>query len=186
MFDLDRTAQAAARFLSRAPQHQLSKLKLMKLLYIADRTAFATYGATISGDRLVSMPHGPVLSRTLGALKMEDAAPDAWTAWVRHTGGHNFRLADGANIDAAGRLSDADIAIIDDVWDRFGTMAPWQLRDWTHDPTNCPEYEDPHGSSHEITTEALGRAVGFTPEQIEAAKQYNDELDSISRALAAL
>lgn len=186
MFDLDRTAQAAAYLLAKAPQHTLSKLKLMKLLYLADRTSFATYGTTISGDRLVSMPHGPVLSRTLGALRMEDAAPADWTMWVRHAGGNDFTLADHADIDAAGRLSDADIAILDDVWTGFGAMTAIQLRNWTHDPHNCPEYRDPNGSSHPITIEDLGRALGFTAAEIAAAEAYNDELDSITRALAAL
>ena len=47
-------------------------------------------------------------------------------------------------------LSDADIECLDAVWDRFGHMHWRELVDWTHDPKNVPEWEDPEGSSYLI------------------------------------
>jgi len=54
----------------------MNYLKLMKLLYLADRESMRRNGRPISGDRYVSMDHGPVLSQTLnlinGARKFEE------------------------------------------------------------------------------------------------------------------
>ena len=63
-FDQRKVAQAAAWFVSRSGG-AINILKLMKLLYLADRQALASFARSISGDRMVSMPHGPVLSQTL-------------------------------------------------------------------------------------------------------------------------
>ena len=46
----------------------VDKLKLMKLLYLADRCHFISDGYSITGDIPYAMKHGPVLSRTLDAL----------------------------------------------------------------------------------------------------------------------
>ncbi len=66
-FSLEKAAQVAATFVALAPNHRLNRLKLMKLLFLADRTAFAQYGMTITGDKLVVMDQEPVLSGTLDA-----------------------------------------------------------------------------------------------------------------------
>jgi len=63
LFDEQRTAQAAAFFLHKAGG-QMSKVKLMKLLYLAERESYRRYGEPISGDTLLSTPGGPVLSTT--------------------------------------------------------------------------------------------------------------------------
>lgn len=186
VYDRVKAAQAAAVLLSKAPGHRLSRLKLMKLMYLADRRAFAHRGSTISGDRLVAMPHGPVLSRTLGALKMEDAAPADWLDWVTWINGNDYQLADHADITNAGRLSQADLDDLASTWDEFGSMTAWQLREWTHDSRNCPEYHDPHGSSMPIDMIELALAVGLTRDEAEAALAQQEEADSIDRALAAL
>lgn len=67
LFNEKRTTQAAAFFLFKAGG-KLPVLKLMKLLYLAERESYRQYGEPISGDNLVSMPHGPVLSQTLNLM----------------------------------------------------------------------------------------------------------------------
>lgn len=63
LFNEKKAAQAAAFFLFQAGQ-PVSVLKLTKLLYLAERRSFERHGSPMIGDRLVSMPHGPVLSVT--------------------------------------------------------------------------------------------------------------------------
>lgn len=65
MFNERKAAQMAAFFLRETPDSTMPHWKLMGLLYISDREALRAFGWPISGDRLVSMPHGPVLSHTL-------------------------------------------------------------------------------------------------------------------------
>ena len=63
LFNERRTAQVAAFLLHRAGG-SLPLIKLMKLMYLAERLSLQRYGEPLTGDRLVSMGHGPVLSRT--------------------------------------------------------------------------------------------------------------------------
>jgi hypothetical protein len=41
---------------------RMEYVRLLKLLYIADREMMAEAGAPVTGDRAVAMDHGPVLS----------------------------------------------------------------------------------------------------------------------------
>ena len=62
----------------------LPLIKLVKLLYLAERLSLQRYGEPITGDKLVSMPHGPVLSMTYdhinGALPSMEGGWDTWIA----------------------------------------------------------------------------------------------------------
>ena len=64
-------------------------------------------------------------------------------------------------------LSDADLAVLDDVWQRFGHMTALGLRNWTHN--NCAEWKDPDGAMIPMTPEDLFSALRFTQEQTQAA-----------------
>ena len=70
-----------------AAKFEMAVLKLMKLLYLAERRSFELYSEPIIGDRLVSMPHGPVLSFTFNHMNGQlESKPDGWAAWI---GGRN-------------------------------------------------------------------------------------------------
>lgn len=63
----DKATQTAARLLSHAGG-RLPVLKLMKLLYLAERRAIVEYGRPMVFDSYCSMPHGPVMSFTLDRI----------------------------------------------------------------------------------------------------------------------
>jgi len=81
LFDEQRTAQAAAFFLHKA-EGRMPLFKLMKLLYLAERESYRRYGEPISGDQLVSTPHGPALSLTLDMMNGGGDAQDGWNHWI--------------------------------------------------------------------------------------------------------
>lgn len=82
MFNERKVAQMAA-YLLKKRGGCMSHLKLMKLLYLADREAMDRYGAPMSGDRVVSMPQGPVLSMTLNLVDGDiESSPNGWDGWV--------------------------------------------------------------------------------------------------------
>ena len=64
----------ACRFLKRA-SGKMGYFKMIKLMYIAERTALLQWGRSITFDRFVSMPQGPVLSRTLDLI-VEEPQPN--------------------------------------------------------------------------------------------------------------
>ena len=65
-FDADKAVAAMVAILRHTGT--IDKLKLIKLLYLADRDCFLEYGHPITGDRPVAMPHGPVPSGCLHVL----------------------------------------------------------------------------------------------------------------------
>lgn len=163
MVDQRKIAQIASYFLTKAGGSD-NLLKLTKLLYLAEREALAVRGRGMSGDKPVSMPHGPVLTRTLDLANGAGPEVDGgWKDWIEDRSNYNVRLRRGKREltrDSFDYLSDSEIELLDNVWEQFGGMSGFQLRDWTHD--NCPEWENPNGSSAPIPFERIFRAVGYS------------------------
>ena len=61
MFDIKKTTHVAAYFLWKRGG-QMSTLKLMQLMYLAERSFLLEHGERLTGDTMVSMPKGPALS----------------------------------------------------------------------------------------------------------------------------
>lgn len=187
MFNERKAAQAAAWFLQRQGK-AMSHLKLIKLLYLADRAALAEYGFSITGDRLVSMPHGPVLSKTLDLINgYEQRVEDGWEAWISDRENHTVALRErgalGTNLD---ELSAAEMDVLNRVWQQFGHMDQWALRDYTHDPKNCPEWQDPQGSAMPITFQRLFEALGRSTHDAKLLAERIEEQDRIDKLFASI
>jgi len=169
-FREEKATQAAARLL----QHRggrMHYLKLLKLLYLADRRALVELGRPISYDLFVSMPHGPVLSRTydLIAAEPDPESPSYWRRFISGPDAYAVQLLTDAV--PSDHLSRAEEEILDRVFREFGHWDRWKLRDYTH---SLPEYRDPGGSSLPIGIEEILLAQGMSREDAEAIK---DELD---------
>lgn len=158
MFDERKVAQMAAYLLAKGGG-KMSHLKLMKLLYLADRESMERFGMPISGDRIVAMPHGPVLSMTLNLTNGDvESAPGGWESMISDKANHELSLKPSVNVDDLDELSPADLSVLEAVWNQFGGMDKWTIRDYTH--THCPEWKDPHGSSLPIPYERIFKALG--------------------------
>ena len=184
MFNEQKTAQIAAWFLDQ-DGGSMPHLKLMKLMYLAERESMGRHGYTMTGDRFVSMPHGPVLSLTLN--HMDDAlesAPDGWDSWVSDKANFVVGLVREVSRDALDELSDADLDVLTSVWKKFGWMTKYQIRDYTHDPRNCPEWRDPEGSSYPIAYETVFEALGHEKAIAEAMAKELKAQNQLARVLA--
>jgi uncharacterized phage-associated protein len=129
-FDFDRSLQAAAYLLKKTKGKKLSYLHLLKMLYIADREYLAENGYMITGDRVVAMQRGPVLSHILDLIKGKVADAEKWQCSIQTFKGHDVRLIDDPG---DGDLSRAITAKLDAVFERFGDMEPFRVVDLTHD-----------------------------------------------------
>lgn len=187
LFNEKRTAQAAAFLLHRAGG-RLPLLKLMKLMYLAERESLRKYGEPITGDKLVSMPHGPVLSMTYehmnGALR---SVQRGWSSWIDDRAGHDLALRDPSMIRSPEEdlleLSDDDLEVLDGVWAKFGHMGKFDLVEYTHSEA-CPEWVDPQGSSAAIPLERLFSALGFSSEGINSAVSHLKEQAQLNAAFS--
>lgn len=176
-----KAAQVAAYFVHKSGG-AINVLKLMKLMYLAERKSYARFGEPIIGDRLVSMDHGPVLSRTLNHINgFRPSVDKGWDYWIadraEHTIGLRRELDDP--LKELLELSDADLEILDLMWNEYGHLDRFELADFTHEI--CPEWEDPKGSSKDIPYRNLLAAVGFSEEvaaEVEARLAEQDKLQS--------
>jgi uncharacterized phage-associated protein len=160
LYDETRAAQVVA-YMLHLGGGQLDLLKLTKLCYLAEKHSYAELGEPLTGDRMASLEHGPILGDTYDKTKR--IHPEGvWAAWLRkregNTIGLSHALADPREeLDA---LSRADFKVIEEVWAKFGHMSGSGLRNWTHDPKNCPEWDDPGKSSNPIRSETLFKSIG--------------------------
>lgn len=139
-------------------------MKLLKLLYLADRKALGEMGRPITFDRYVSMPHGPVLSRTYDVMCAEpDPFIESYWGTLIERDGYDVRLH-AAKVPND-QLSPAEEALLDSVWAEFGHYEKWALVNYTH---TLPEWEDPHGSSAPIHVRDILIAQGLRPEDVDA------------------
>jgi uncharacterized phage-associated protein len=186
LFNERKAAHAAAFLLFRAGG-ALPLIKLVKLLYLAERLSLTRYGEPLTGDRIVAMTHGPVLSMTYdhinGALP---SAAGGWDTWIADRAGHVVALRDESTVRSPEQdllcLSDSDLEVLGETWAQFGHWDKWKLVDFTHSSA-CPEWEDPEGSSKAISYELLFTKLGYSQDKVQALV---DRVAQQSRIAAAL
>ncbi|MCK8779102.1 Panacea domain-containing protein [Rhizobium sp. NTR19] len=180
-----KAAQLIASLILKTGGHSLNVLKAVKLVYLVDRESIKRYGFPVLEENRVSMPHGPVNSSTYSHINGEyDLDECGWSDFLEDRAQHRIALTDSRiTVDDLDELSDADLACVDAVWETFGAMDQWQLRDWTHDPKNVPEWEDPNGGSAVIPMQRILNSVGV--ENADEFLQLSDSFKAIDRAFEA-
>ena len=170
MFDIKKATHAAAyRLWKRGGE--MSSHKLMNLMYLAEKQFLLQHGERLTGDAMVSMPKGPVLSGVCDCFMSGD---EYWCSWVNNPGNYNLALDDTIKInqedplDTFDELSLADQKTLDVVYAEFGSMNRWQLGRLLRDTVFCPEWEDPQGSSYPILPSALLMKNGKTKAEVDA------------------
>lgn len=166
MFRQDKSTQMAAQFLQLAGG-RMPYIALLKLLYLADKEMLLRWGKPVTYDRWVSMRKGPVLSATYDLIKAPDTRPTYWNSHIQ-TVDHEVRLVDAPGSDA---LSQAEDAIIAEVFQEHGSKDRWDLVDLTHE---LPEWSDPGSGTVEITYADVLKVEGLSAEEIR------DTLDNIA------
>jgi uncharacterized phage-associated protein len=167
----DKATQAAARLL-KLRGGKMSHLKLIKLLYLVEREALTRYGAPLSYDTYVSMPHGPVVSSTLDRINTGEAYRGGY--WDQHIApkvDNEVALRNPADIPED-QLSAAEQGLIDEIFRKYGHLDRWKLVELTH---RLPEWTDPQGSSIPISPDEILRSEGYSEEDIEQIKAEWEE-----------
>ena len=132
-------------------------IRLLKLLYIADREMLAEHGHTITGDEAVAMKKGPVLSRTYDLLKGEGHGATVWANFIQ-TEGYQAVLR---RKPGRGKLSAAALVKLNEVSARYSNMATDDLIAETHKFREWRKVFPPGSrSSHLIPWELVLRVLG--------------------------
>ena len=174
--DIDKAIAATAYLIQKAGG-RYDVFVLMKTLSLADRAALINHGRTITGDKLVSMDKGPVVSGIYDMIKGKEVRghPDALTKWKKHITereSHLLRLRDNPEM---GFLSVREMEILDEAFHTISQIPAYWLADWTH--RNFPEWKDPKGSSLEINPAEILKTAKKSVEEI---KEIDEELSSLN------
>jgi uncharacterized phage-associated protein len=161
-----RKAAQAAAYLVSLNSGQMDMLSLLKILYLSDRKSLSERGRPITGDAMVSMPHGPVLSRIYDSMKCgpEEGQIQPWNEYLTERENNTISLRQ-ANPPTE-ELSQFERDILEGTLAQYGGFGPWELRAITH---SLPEYRDPQGSSLPIDPVIILKAEGWSDEEIHDA-----------------
>jgi uncharacterized phage-associated protein len=117
-------ASHASRWLLSKHGGTLDRMKLIKLIFLADRLHLARYGRPIVGGRYRAMQHGPVASEFYNQIKNNELEG---TAQV----GTTYRIQVVTEPDED-ELSETDIEILREIDGKYGSLDSIRLRDMTH------------------------------------------------------
>jgi uncharacterized phage-associated protein len=174
-----KAAQAGAHLLVRN-NGTMNYMMLVKLMYLADRTTLIERGQTITGDEMFALPKGPVLSTVLDWISEGSPLSAPQPAWFEYISiPENYSVSLKKANPEVDELSDYELQVLDNVYDRFGKMNRWDLVKLLHDA--LPEWTDPQGSSFRIAPEKILEAAHRTPEEISRIARRAHELEVFDR-----
>lgn len=178
VFNERKAAQAAAQLLLMHTGHSMDLYRLLKLLYIADRRSLVETGYAITGDTMVSMRFGTVLSSVYDAIKDSRKFP-TWSEYIGRGNENSVVLLEAE--PEAGELSRYEVGLLREVHSEFGNYSFNDLRDFTHE---LPEWRDPGNSSSPIAPEEILRSAGRSEEEIQRVAASAEAHWRTARALA--
>jgi uncharacterized phage-associated protein len=169
-FHLEKSIQATAALLRTSHGNRMSRLRVLKLLYLAERQVLKETGRTITGDRPVAMDHGPVLTGIYNLIKGEHADARRWDHFIEREGEHDIHLkADPGN----GKLSRYELEKLTTTAKAFETYNDWSLSEHTHTFPEWKKNKPPKGSSVPIPTDDVLAALKMLSRKDDLQKDAN-------------
>lgn len=181
-FDEKKATQAAAHLLA-LDGGAMKYMKMIKLLYLADRHAIIQQGCPITGDRFVSMKNGPVLSQVFDFIKGSPGTGNYWRQFISQPANYTVELlSDSQAAPPLEDLSEQEVEWLNYVYSVYGHMSEWALVHHCHD---LPEWEDPGASSVPIPVERILAGARVTAEEIAAIQAENEAVRQMDQLLGS-
>lgn len=139
-FSADKFIQAIV-FFSHAGVRDLTKMKIHKLLYFADKLHLLRFGRPIIGDRYFALEYGPVASQAQNRLDsaaetLVEQGPDETAAlfagFAKMVPGARYPVVVAVGDVDAKVFSRSDLEILSEVVQRYGQMTAAALSQITH------------------------------------------------------
>jgi uncharacterized phage-associated protein len=166
LFNEMKATQATARFL-RLRGGRMSYVKLIKLLYLADREALLRWGRPITTDCHISMDNGPAVCR-IDDLIRNEPAPNCFKIWGKFISApENYEVCLLAD-PGTGELSAAEKELIDEVFEHHGHASRWAVVDYTH---SLPEWVYPDGGTRPIEYRDILKTAHKTEAEISVIEE---------------
>lgn len=169
-FNDAKTAQAAAHLL-KLNGGTMPYMVLIKLLYLTDRKMLLDHGRPVTGDKLFSMRHGPVLSRVLDFVTYgpKKEPETVWFSLITEPSGYDVSLkVEEPPVDELSPLELNLMKAVHEKYGKLGTENRWDLVDLLH--RILPEWKDPGDTSTRIEYADILRADDRSEEEIALIK----------------
>jgi uncharacterized phage-associated protein len=158
IFKFDKAIQAAAYLLSRESCKEMNYMRLLKILYIADRESIRLTGRPITGDHVVAMVRGPVLSNIFDLIKGCHLRSPEWAKVMRRDEFNVQLISD----PTPSNLSRFDIETLERVAEEHRSHDEWEMVTITHEFPEWIKNKPGNSSMNDIPfidiLQALGRS----------------------------
>ncbi len=154
-FDFDKAVQSVGFLLRRETCRRMNYMRLLKILYLAEREILKESGKPLTGSRVLAMQRGPVLEDVYSLIRSQHVETPRWAKFFQK---ENFELL---MIDdpGVGRLSRFVTDTLESVASLHEQDDEWAMVEFTHLLTEWKK-NDPGLSSKEIPLEDILAAVG--------------------------
>lgn len=179
-FGTRKIVEAAATLLRAEACRRMSYLRLLKLLYIADRESLRESGRPIVGTRPVAMDFGPVLSEVLDLVNGQHADEAVWSEFIRKDG-YAVALEKDPGVLS---LSRHEIERLTKTSEEYRNTDDWEIVKQTH---AFEEWKNniTLGTSTPIPLEDMIKAVGRANE-LEDILQEAEQTTVLRRLLSSV
>src|SRR5579859_6121450 len=182
-FNFLRSVQAVAHLLKLHHNRQVGMLRLMKLLYIAERECLAKYKIPITSDQPFAMEQGPILSKTHNLLRSRGGVEQPeWDKYIRVDATEVFLHEDPGH----GKLSKAIRETIEDVFIRFKDTEDEELIEETHTFQEWIKSWNQRGEKRavEFSCDEAMRAQGVSQNEIAQAQEQQALKEKLDQLVA--
>ena len=160
--NVEKIVEAASVLLNFEENREISYLRLLKLLYIADRESLRETGRPIIGTLTIAMNYGPLHSRVYNLIKGEHMDSPAWSKHI-HRDGYKIHLKSDPGVLS---LSQHEIHKLNEVSEAYFQTNDFDIAHETHEFEEWLKYHI-QDSSSPIPFEAIIDAVGLTEHKEE-------------------
>ena len=171
-FNEKKATQAAGRLLEHGGR-RMPAMKLIRLLYLADRAAILRWGRSITTDCFVFLKHGPLLGHVLALVAEGDDPrhePSFWHSAI--TRPQDGELGLRAALDPQ-QLSNGELQLLDEIARLYGAKSSWELADLTR---ALPEWREPPGGALAFGAQDILAAHEQAQRHVPAAEGEPEEV----------
>ncbi|RYY18163.1 MAG: DUF4065 domain-containing protein [Alphaproteobacteria bacterium] len=177
LYNVRKAAQVIAYFALKQGGRAIDVVKAVKLTYLADRESLRRWGMPLLHEPHVALAQGPVNQTTLDYINGKRADPAGWSRIIAPREGNTVAVQTGLAAADLDEFSRAELEVLEQTWERYGSFKAAQLVGWTHNSANVPEWTKPRDDhkSTPIPLFEILRAVAFPDpeaaiERIEAQR----------------
>ncbi|MCE9581711.1 MAG: SocA family protein [Planctomycetes bacterium] len=174
-FDEAKAAEAAVQLIRFSGGTSMGRKRLLKLMYLADRTSIERHLWPIGGGKYSAMQRGPVLSEVYNLISEQ-------IDWTKSRGPWKDLLRNGVypKVDIAknaepAKLSDADLDILREIHERFKNHTDDELEDFTH---TLPEWKNKQVGKSSKTI--------FIRELLDQFRVSDEEIEVIAKEIHSI